>query len=111
MHEVCCTVARTHIVHIYMYSDKTGETTKRIMCACMYINMRAHVRHFFFQRIDIYRWTIVRARCGVHPEHECNPRALPLKEVDTRNPISPNDIAIARDNYLKITPLFTLPYP
>jgi len=75
----------------------------------MYVNMRAHVRYFFSTRWYTYISTIIHACCGLHSEHECNPRALPFKEVDTRNPISPNDIAIARDEYLRIIPLFTHP--
>jgi len=81
-----------HIVHTR--PDKTGETTKCIVLHVR-VNMRAHVR-LFFQRANIYRSTMVH--CGVHSEHECNPRAPPFKEVDTRNPISPDVVAIARDD-------------
>jgi hypothetical protein len=63
-----------------------------VSCARIRVNIRAHARHFFlFQRADMYRrTTIVRARCGLHSEHECSPRAPPFKEADTRNPISPD---------------------
>lgn len=89
MREVCYTVASTSTNIIRTRIPIKQVKLQNVPCTRVCKYMRAHVRHFFLQRAGIYRWTIVRARCGVHSEHECNPRAPPFKELDTRNPISP----------------------